>query len=46
MVVVIGELFVVTVIVVIVGAYSSYCDSVARGAYSSYSGSGDRGSYL
>ena len=41
MVVVIGELTVVTVIVVKGGAYSSYCDSCDRGAYCSYCDSGD-----
>ena len=38
-----GELTVVTVVVVIGGAYCSYCDIGDRGAYCSYCGSGDMG---
>ena len=41
-----GELTVVSVVVVIGGAYCSYCGSGDRGAYCSYCGSGDSGSLL
>ena len=46
MIVVIGELTVCTVILVIGGAYCSYCDSGDRGDYFSYCDSGDRGSLI
>ena len=46
MIVVIGALTVVTVTVVMGGAYCSYCGSGDRGAYCSYSDSGDRTSLL
>jgi len=36
---------VLTVSVVIWGAYCNYCDSVIGGAYCSYSDSGDGGAY-
>jgi len=37
---------VVTVVVVIEGAYCSYCDTGGRGAFCSYCDSGDRVSLL
>jgi len=43
--VVIGELTVVTVILVIGGFYCRYCYIDDRGAYCSYCDSGDRGTY-
>ena len=43
---VVGELTVVTLIVVIGGAYCSYCDRGDREAYCSYCDSGDSGSLM
>jgi len=45
-IVVIGEITVVNVVVLIGGAYWSYCGSSDSGAYCIYCDSGDRGSLL